>query len=59
MEALDLRGTHVPGSGQTSYSEGLSQGPGDVFSLPFNLFGLKYLTRGTMKCLICHVLLDH
>lgn len=24
-----------------------------------DLFGLKHLTRGTMKCLICDVLLDH
>lgn len=35
-----------------------SQGPAVMFSpSPFNLFSLKYLTRGTMKCLICHVLL--
>lgn len=29
------------------------------FSLLFNLFGLKYLTRGTMKCLNYGFLLDH
>lgn len=30
-----------------------------VFALLFDLFGLKYLARGTMKCLVYDVFLDH